>query len=100
MSNIIFFFSGTGNCLAVARTVAKKLTETKVVSILALRKNKTIPQKYDRVGFVFPTRYSHAPKDIIELVKDLQLYANQKIFLIATAGGACVYALSDMKKQL
>ena len=100
MKNIIFFFSGTGNCLAVARTMAKKLGDTKVVSILALRENKVIPQHYEKIGFVYPTSYSHAPKIVMDSITGLQFQPDQKIFLIATAGGGCMYALSDVKKQL
>ena len=100
MSNIIFFYSGTGNCLAVARSVAEKLGDTKIVSVLNLRENKLIPQHYEKVGFVFPTSYSHAPKLVLDSVQGLKLSSKQIFFLIATAGGACVYALHDMKKQL
>jgi ferredoxin/flavodoxin len=100
MSNIIFYFSGTGNSLAVASAVAEKLTDTEVVSIIALRENKIIPEHYAKIGFVYPTCYSHASKIVLDLVKGLQLHSNQKIFLIATCGGGQGFALSDMKQQL
>lgn len=100
MSNIIFYFSGTGNSLAVASAVAEKLTDTEVVSIISLRENKIIPQHYEKIGFVYPTCFSHAPKIVMDLVKGLQLHSNQKIFLIATCGGGQGFALSDMKQQL
>lgn len=100
MSNIIFYFSGTGNSLAVASSVAEKLTETEIVSILALRENKKISSVYERVGFVFPCSYAHPPKIVMKLIKDLQLNENQKIFIIVTYGGKYGFALSDMKKQM
>lgn len=100
MSNIIFYFSGTGNSLAVAQAVAGKLTDTKIVSMMALSENNIIPRQYEKIGFVYPTCYSHAPKIVMDLVKGLQLYSNQKIFLIATCGGGQGFALYDMKQQL
>ena len=33
MSNIIFYFSGTGNCLKVAKEIAKELENCKIVSM-------------------------------------------------------------------
>ena len=54
MTNIIFYFSSTGNSLAVARLVAKKLGDTEVVSIMVLRENSAISDKYDKD--VFSTR--------------------------------------------
>ena len=39
MRNIIYCFSGTGNCLAIARSVEEKLTDTEVASIMTLQGN-------------------------------------------------------------
>jgi len=100
MSNIIFYFSGTGNCLAAAYSIAEKLGDTKLVSILALNDKKEIPENYERIGFIYPTVYSHAPKMIMNAVNDLELHPNQKIFLIATCGGGCGFALKDMREKL
>ena len=72
MTNTIYCFSGTGNCLAIARAVAEKLTETEVVSIMTLRDNNNIPEKYERIGFVLPTCFGHPPKVVTELGESLQ----------------------------
>ena len=58
MSNIVYYFSGrTGNSLAVARDLAHKLGETKIVPVADAIKESAIELPYERnerIGFVFP----------------------------------------------
>ena len=100
MSNVIYCFSGTGNCLALARVVAEKLPDTDVLSFMALRSNKEIPVKYERVGFVFPTCFGHPPKVVSELGNAMILHSHQKTFLIVTCGGGNILTISDFRKIL
>ncbi len=100
MPNIIYCFSGTGNCLAIARAVAEKLTDTEVVSIMALRDSKEIPTKYERIGFVLPTCFGHPSKVVMELGNSLKVQPNQKIFIIVTCGGGNILTLSDFRKLM
>ena len=100
MSNIIFYFSGTGNSLAVARSIANELQDTDVVPMLALRENKEIPTKYSKVGFIFPCYYVHTPEIVMDLIKDLLIQRHQLSFAIVTYGGDYGYALYDIAQQL
>jgi ferredoxin len=100
MPNIIYYFSGTGNSLAVARSVAKKLGDTEVVSIITLRENSAIPAKYDKVGFVLPTCFTHASKIVTEIGETLQFSPTQKVFIIATCGGHDGFTLIDFTRLL
>ena len=55
MSNIVYYFSGrTGNSLAVARDLAHKLGETRIVPVADAIKESAIELPYERIGFVFP----------------------------------------------
>ena len=100
MRNGIYCFSGTGNCLAIARAVAEKLTGTEVLPMMALRDSKEIPAEYERVGFVFPTCFGHPSKVVMELGVGLQVHPNQKIFIIVTCGGGNILTLSDFRKLM
>ncbi|MCD7948582.1 MAG: EFR1 family ferrodoxin [Oscillospiraceae bacterium] len=100
MQNVMYCFSGTGNSLAVARSVAEKLTDTEVISVMALQDNKEVPAKYERVGFVIPTCFGHPPKAVAELGKALRLQPHQKVFIIVTCGGANILTLSDFRRLL
>ena len=63
--NIIFYFSGTGNCLDMARNIAAVLGDTDLVS---LRNYPALTDTGDaeRVGFVFPCYGGGAPADFLE----------------------------------
>jgi ferredoxin/flavodoxin len=100
MKTIIYYFSGTGNSLAVALGIADKLKEAKVVSILELKNNKKIPAEFNRIGFVYPCFYGHPPKIVLDLVSEIQINMDSKVFIIVTFGGKYTSALFDMKKQL
>lgn len=52
--NIIFCFSGTGNCLDIARNVAAVLGDTDIVSLRTGSPAVTDARSAKRVGFVFP----------------------------------------------
>ena len=61
MSNIVYYFSGTGNSLAVARDLAHKLGETRIVSVADAIKESAVELPYERIGFVFPVYYVSVP---------------------------------------
>ena len=56
MKNRIYFFTGTGNSLKVAKEIAAGLGDCDVA---AIQKNMdvTIPAGLERIGFVFPVYY-------------------------------------------
>jgi hypothetical protein len=61
MGNIIFCFSGTGNSLAVARDIAERLGDTKIILIADAMKEEHIDLPYERVGFVCPAAAACRP---------------------------------------
>lgn len=58
MSRLIFYFTGTGNCLYVARQLADDNTE--LLSIPQLMKQKELNFEADEIGLVYPI-YGHMP---------------------------------------
>ena len=79
--NVIFCFSGTGNCLDLAQNIARGLGNT---DIILMRKAPAITdvREAERVGFVFPCYGGGAPKDVLD-------YAN------SISGGLRLVALQD-----
>ena len=51
--NVIFCFSGSGNCLDIAKTIAKKLGDTDIV-MMRREPAYTDASHAKRVGFIFP----------------------------------------------
>ena len=55
MSGIeIYYFSGTGNSLYVAKELQKRIPETNLIPIVSLLSKDIIKTDGETVGFVFP----------------------------------------------
>ena len=99
MSNKIFYFSGTGNSLAVARELAKELGETAVIPISEAIKGD-ISLNAERIGIVFPVYMFGLPLMVAEFVKKLKCPTQAYVFAVATYGGLLAATLIQMKKLL
>lgn len=93
MENIIFYFTGTGNSLVVARDIADQMGNTKLLSIADAIKEEAIDLSYERIGFVFPVYYSSIPSIVERFIKRLHFKENQYIFSVVTLGGVSEMAL-------
>lgn len=100
MKSIIYYFSGTGNNLAIANLVAKELGETTVLPISDLLQSKVISEEYEWVGFTAPSYFSHVPPFVEECMRDVSYSEKQKVFLIAGCGGNRGLAIQDMRKHV
>ena len=82
--NVIFCYSGTGNCLDTAKNIAKYLGDTDIIMM------RSFPVKTDvrdakRVGFVFPCYGGGAPADFLEYVKSLQISPDSYTFGVSSS---------------
>ena len=87
MKTTIYYFSGTGNSLAVAKDIARELNSrsniTEILPIAKLSSQKSIKVEADTIGIVFPV-YCHDISPIVdEFTKKLKL-SDTYIFGIAT----------------
>ena len=68
MKTKIFYFSGTGNSLSVARKIANGIGESEVIAIPnVINKIKNIES--ETVGFVFPVYGWGLPRIIVDFIK-------------------------------
>jgi ferredoxin/flavodoxin len=100
LKSIIYYFSATGNCLTVARDIAKILGDTELVNIADVRSEKRIDLPYERVGFVYPSYYVSAPPVIIKFVDKLNFEQAQYVFAVVTAGGAWGQSFLSFSKKM
>ncbi|MCD7968771.1 MAG: 4Fe-4S dicluster domain-containing protein [Alistipes sp.] len=100
MPNVIYCYSGTGNSLAAARLLGGRLPVTEIISLLALRSDSSVPAKYERVGFCFPTCFGHPPKIVAQIGQSLHLHPHQKPFIMASCGGYNILTIADFRKIL
>jgi ferredoxin/flavodoxin len=100
MENVVFYFSGTGNSLRVAKTIAKELGNGELVSMERPGKYG-LTKRYDTIGFVYPTYFWGLPKKVIEFIGNLSVNDNKNAYYysIATYGGSAgnaVYQLYEL----
>ena len=101
MSSVeIFYFSGTGNSLHVAKELQKRNPDF-VLSSIAAKTSSGMPKtNAEAIGFVFPIHYLTLPRIVTDFITKLDLSDAQYIFAIGTRGGTPSNAFGDMDKLL
>jgi ferredoxin len=99
MENMVFYFSGTGNSLRVAKTVAKELGNGAIVS---MSQPFDLTKNYDSIGFVYPTYFWGLPKKVIEFIETINLDHNRDAYYyaITTYGGSAGNAIYQLYELL
>lgn len=87
MSRLIFYFTGTGNCLYVARQLADDNTE--LLSIPQLMKQKELNFEADEIGLVYPI-YGHMPPYMVrQFLKKAKLKADYTFAILTFGARKC-----------
>jgi len=101
MSINIYYFTGTGNSLFVARDIAAK-TKAGLLSIPHLMKADKINIDSDVMGIIFPSYFaqiSGLPLIIERFIKKIANIKSLRIFAVCTCGGyECVNALPPLAR--
>ena len=101
MENLIFYFSGTGNSLKIAKDIAKELGDGKIVS-MAKSETYDLSEEYETIGFVYPVYYRGMPKKVYEFICGLNLNNNKNAYYyaVATCGAFVHNGISQLNELL
>lgn len=99
-STIIYYFTGTGNSLFVARQLQKALGDAQLIPMAALLNGGMITPEAERVGLVFPIYQTAMPIPVRQLLDRIQLYKVPYLFALATRIGTSHSAFSRADKLL
>jgi ferredoxin len=103
VSTDIYYFSGTGNSLVVAREIAVK-TNGKLISIPFLMNEKRIMPEADAIGIVFPVYYATndcgIPLIISRFVRKLENLDSKYVFAVCTHGGMPGTTIENLRKAV
>ncbi len=102
MASEIYYFSGTGNSLMVARDIAGRL-DGKLISIAALRQEKSIPTGADLIGIIFPVHNvanGGVPAIIRAFLSRLEVMPSTYIFAVCTCGAGSGDALFNVARAV
>jgi ferredoxin len=87
MESTIYFFSGTGNSLKVAKDLAENLGECELIPIAKISQEANLRSTSQKVGFVFPLYYSGLPKIVYDFIEKIDLVSAEYFFTIVTSAG-------------
>jgi len=86
MSIELYYFSGTGNSLFVAKELAAK-TDGKLIAIASLYGDQLVSPQAETVGIVFPVYYSGLPLIVERFAKRIVNIERKYVFCVCTYGG-------------
>lgn len=86
MKPIIYYFSGTGNSLIVARNIAERING-KLIPVAAVIEEECIKVDSDVVGIVYPVYHQGIPFIIKRFINSINEADKKYIFGVCTHGG-------------
>jgi flavodoxin/ferredoxin len=98
----IYYFSGTGNSLAIARDIAEKMGGD-LISIPSVMDKKSITTDADVIGIVFPVYYLgtvNIPLVVQRFVMKLDGISTKYIFAVCTFGGGAGSTLAILDEMI
>ena len=95
--NVIFCYSGTGNCLDLAKNIAKGIGGA---DIIMMRKEPVITdvRDADRVGFVFPCYGGGAPFDVLRYARKIKYDPLAYTFAVSQSASYPGTGLAELNK--
>jgi ferredoxin len=99
METEIFYFSGSGNTLALARELAEKLGSAKLSAITGFH-GKTLRTEALAVGFAFPVYAFGMPRIMSDFVERLEIPEDAYLFGLCNSGGMPGNALPELARIL
>lgn len=87
MSTAIYYFSGTGNSLYIARELQKRIPDAELIRLVSLLDQKSIRSHAKTVGIVFPVHALSVPIAVKRFLRKADLSSAGYIFAAATRLG-------------
>ena len=101
--NIIYYFTGTGNSLAVARSIGSSMTEVAVIPMLKEDAHTYIDAHTESVGLIYPIHVNSVPHAVIHFIQKLKVPPSCFFYAVTTHGGipgmSGLYLNKILKKQ-
>jgi flavodoxin len=103
MKTTIFYYSGTGNSLKIARDISAKLKNSEIIPIAKLWKQDTIVPQSKKIGLIFPLYFMGCPSIILEFLNKLEVNKVNYIFAVVTShhgsSGGTLYQINKILKK-
>ncbi|MFX1277772.1 MAG: EFR1 family ferrodoxin [Promethearchaeota archaeon] len=83
----LYYFSGTGNSLHIAKALKEKLSNCELLPIAGLINQDSITAISEKIGFVFPVYTWALPKIVYDFIEKIDLSNTEYIFAVTSMGG-------------
>lgn len=98
----IYYFTGTGNSLKVAKDLAANIEGSELIPMAAYRQEHRVTSAAERVGFVHPLYWYGLPGVVREFVKKIEVAGARYVFAVATCEiprGVCLQQMASLLAQ-
>jgi ferredoxin len=99
MKSVLYYFTGTGNTLAVARKLAQALGDTTLLPLRRMINAGGCSTDADVVGIAFPVYYLDMPGIVRQFAEQIQFTGNPYVYAIASCGerpGGALFRLQEL----
>jgi NAD-dependent dihydropyrimidine dehydrogenase PreA subunit len=96
----IYYFSGTGNSLFIAREIQKRIPGSYLTPVIRKLHEPEVASDADTVGFVFPNFCLSVPIPVHDLLEKLKVTPSQYIFAVCSRGGSPSKAFDQIDAAL
>ena len=96
-TNIIYCYSGTGNCLDMAKNIARELGDTDVVMMRSFPA-VTDASEAKRVGFIFPCFGGGAPADVLVYARHIHIRPGTYTFAVSQSASYAGTGLAELNR--
>ena len=100
MKTVIYYFTGTGNSLKVAKDLAEQLDSTELIPIAKSVGRDSVSASADRIGIVCPVYMWGLPLIVQDFTKKLMVDTHSYLFGIVTYGGFPAATLKQLNRLL
>ena len=97
---VIYYLSGAGNSLRIARDLAERIGDTSLVPLAKVAMEEMPALQADRVGLVFPVIMFGMPTLVLRFLKMVHLSEDAYVFAVAANGGKMAGTLGHMDRTL
>lgn len=98
-TNMIYCFSGSGNSLYIAKSIAEATSST-IKFINRKLFNEELCMNYNQLGIIFPVYHQNIPVIVMEFIEKLRSTSANYVYAISTYGDRPTLALKYLKQLL
>lgn len=103
MKTIIYYFSGTGNSMFIAKEVKKLLPNTELIPVVKAIQENSFTIEAENIGFIFPCHGTTIPIPIKIFIEKINILSSKYFFGIVTRAGSVFSGFNiincSLKKQ-